>query len=317
MSHLTRFAALLLPLLLLAPGTVVAQVPPYLMQWGSYGSADGQFYTPVGIAVGPTGTVYVVDSNLRRVQAFTSQGQFICKWGSQGTGPGQFSVPSTIAVDPAGKVYVQDVDATYGGKIQKFAADGTFITSWTVGRVPRVAADGAGVVYVSTQNLTSLTKFTADGAVLGYWTYPGGVGSMLPEGIAADASGNTYVADPWSQKVFKIGPSGNVLLGWGGISYPIRVAWSAGIVYAVDNPGFFRLQGPGTVNAFTEDGVPLGQWGSSGSGNGQFLNPIGIAVGPGGAVYVCDTNNSRIQVFGDIATPVVATSWSRIKALYR
>lgn len=38
-------------------------------------------------------------------------------------------------------------------------------------------------------------------------------------------------------------------------------------------------------------------FGSSGSGNGQFKNPFGIAIDNGGSVYVVDRNNSRIEKF--------------------
>ena len=39
------------------------------------------------------------------------------------------------------------------------------------------------------------------------------------------------------------------------------------------------------------------QWGSSGSGNGQFNQPYGVAVDSLGNVYVADYNNQRIQKF--------------------
>ena len=38
-------------------------------------------------------------------------------------------------------------------------------------------------------------------------------------------------------------------------------------------------------------------WGKSGSGNGDFNRPIGIATDAQGNVYVSDTMNSRIQKF--------------------
>ncbi len=39
------------------------------------------------------------------------------------------------------------------------------------------------------------------------------------------------------------------------------------------------------------------QWGSQGSGNGQFDEPVGVAVDNGGNVYVTDMGNDRVQVF--------------------
>ena len=38
-------------------------------------------------------------------------------------------------------------------------------------------------------------------------------------------------------------------------------------------------------------------WGGFGAGNGQFNEPYGVAMGPGGVVYVSDTVNHRIQKF--------------------
>lgn len=46
------------------------------------------------------------------------------------------------------------------------------------------------------------------------------------------------------------------------------------------------------------------QWGSSGSGNGQFSAPSGVALDAGGNVYVADTGNHRIQKFTSAGTYV-------------
>jgi hypothetical protein len=40
------------------------------------------------------------------------------------------------------------------------------------------------------------------------------------------------------------------------------------------------------------------QWGTYGTGNGQFANPEDLAVDASGNVYVTDRVNNRIQVFG-------------------
>lgn len=52
------------------------------------------------------------------------------------------------------------------------------------------------------------------------------------------------------------------------------------------------------VQAFHLDGTYFYQWGGSGSGNGQFNSPSGIAVNESnGNVYVVDAENDRVQIF--------------------
>ncbi|NIT36806.1 MAG: hypothetical protein GTN49_09945 [candidate division Zixibacteria bacterium] len=40
-----------------------------------------------------------------------------------------------------------------------------------------------------------------------------------------------------------------------------------------------------------------GQWGSEGSGDGQFNQPEGLGVAPNRDVYIADSNNHRVQYF--------------------
>ena len=61
---------------------------------------------------------------------------------------------------------------------------------------------------------------------------------------------------------------------------------------------------PATVAA---QPVYLTQWGSPGSGNGQFSAPTGIATDAAGDVYVLDRNNHRVQKFNGAGTYL--TQW--------
>lgn len=78
----------------------------------------------------------------------------------------------------------------------------------------------------------------------------------------------------------------------GGLSLPTDVAVGEdGRIYVVDS-------GNHRVVAFDRNGKQLIAIGSKGSGQGQFLDPVGIGTDRKGRVYVADKGNHRIQVFG-------------------
>jgi tripartite motif-containing protein 2/3/tripartite motif-containing protein 71 len=52
------------------------------------------------------------------------------------------------------------------------------------------------------------------------------------------------------------------------------------------------------VHRFTlDEGTYISSTGKQGSQNGQFDRPNGLCVAPDGSLYVCDSENHRIQVF--------------------
>ena len=69
-----------------------------------------------------------------------------------------------------------------------------------------------------------------------------------------------------------------------------------GSVYIADGYGNHRIV------VFDRDGNYLRQWGSAGSGDGQFVeggggHPHCVVLGNDGLVYACDRGQNRIQVF--------------------
>src|SRR5437773_1268870 len=90
------------------PASAGAQPPGYITQWGSYGSSNGQFYAPGGVAIDAAGDVFVTDTGNNRIEKFTGSGTYLTQWGSFGSGSGQFNGLAGVATDAAGNVYIAD-----------------------------------------------------------------------------------------------------------------------------------------------------------------------------------------------------------------
>jgi len=81
----------------------------YQRKWGEWGTLDGQFKNPRGIAVDFEGNVYTVDpNNNHRVTKFSSVGTFLTKWGGYGYDNYHFDDPTDVEVDYSGNVYIVD-----------------------------------------------------------------------------------------------------------------------------------------------------------------------------------------------------------------
>ena len=293
----------------------------FISKWGSWGSGDGEFISPKGIATDSVGNVYVADYGNYRIQKFTSSGEFISKWGSQGSEDGEFWDSSSLwdwiigmAIDGAGNVYVES--GNY--RIQKFTSLGDFITK--VGSPPgfypedgdftssdqySIAIDGAGDVYVAENS--NLQKFTPSGEFISKWAKNVIQG---PSGIAIDSAGNFYVVEKGNNGIKKFTSSGEFITGWGGYGDGDgRFMGPSGI--AIDGAGnvYVGDLGNNRIQKFTPDGIFVGKFGSFGSDLGFLNQPLSLAIDSTGKVYVADCGNNRIQVFQQ------ATSGAIMKAI--
>ena len=75
----------------------------FLRQWGSKGTAPGQFDLPHGIALDARGRVYVADRSNARVQIFDGDGRYLAEW--KGTA---FGRPFDVAVGADGMIVIAD-----------------------------------------------------------------------------------------------------------------------------------------------------------------------------------------------------------------
>jgi hypothetical protein len=252
LSRLAAAVAVLVAALALIASPALAEGGyTFVTKWGSFGSGDGQFNFPEGIAVDGSGNVYVADNGNDRVDKFDSTGTFLTKWGSSGSGNGQFDFPAGIAADGSGNVYV--TDANNNNRVQKFNSTGTFLTKWgssgsgdgqfdTPGGA---VVDQSGNVYVADANNFRIQKFNSTGTFLTKWGSSGsGDGEFQhPYGVTVNGSGIVYVADSDNHRIQEFAP------------------YSASIL--PDNPvGYWRFgESSGTIahdSADANDGTYLG-----------------------------------------------------------
>ena len=124
-------------------------------------------------------------------------------------------------------------------------------------------------------------------------------------GIAVDAGGNIYVADTFNHRIQKFDSQGNFLFSWGTPGVSTAPGSGRSTIFfgpraiAIDKQGrlFVTDTGNKRVQVFDGEGNFIAQFGKSGSGEGEFNEPVGISFDQAGNIYVADTWNQRIQVF--------------------
>ncbi len=123
----------------------------------------------------------------------------------------------------------------------------------------------------------------------------------IPHTIRIDKAGNIWTVDAGNSMVYEFTPTGKKLME---ISIGEQPTGKTGFTGATDiafapNGHLFITDGYGNsrVLEYSAEGKRLRQWGSPGSGPGQFNQPHGIAIDDRGIIYVADRRNGRLQRF--------------------
>ena len=88
--------------------TIWDQNGSMINKFGTHGSGNGQFSSPVDIAV-TNDEIYVVEKDNHRVQVLDINGSFLRKWGSYGSGDTQFNQPFSISLNSINANFIQYV----------------------------------------------------------------------------------------------------------------------------------------------------------------------------------------------------------------
>ena len=304
----------------------------FIAAYGSAGTGDGQFSNAWGIAVNQsTGNVYVSDTGNNRVQELGSSGEFIeaigwgvtdgkaelevckasCKAGIAGSGNGQLDQPFGLAVESTGDLWVADGD---NNRVQELSPEGTYVRQFGSkgsgnGQLnePTGVVISEGEIYVVDCENDRVEEFSPTGTYLAQFGSKGsGQGEMSePVGIAANpTSGDLYVTDTANSRVEEFSPAGKFLTEFGTYGTGNR---------EFEGPTGLAITATGSLELADQYNARVSQWqaqgaggarmlystqfGSAGSGNGQFNGDVTPAIDGHGNVWVTDFYNDRVQEF--------------------
>ena len=125
---------------------------------------------------------------------------------------------------------------------------------------------------------------------------------VMPHAIRVDHQGNVWTTDAASSHVIKFSPQGKVLLdivvGGQPTPCPNNFCSTTDVAFA-DNGHVFISDGYANARVieYAADGRKVREWGTPGTGPGQFKLPHSIQIDAAGIVYVADRENGRVQRF--------------------
>ena len=256
---------------------------------------------PWGVAVSHDGHVIVTENNDHCVTILDNEGKKVKSFGGEGEiGKVIFIHPSGVAITPDNFILVSDskhriqkismdedrvasVGEKGSGRRQFNTPDGIAISAIT-GQV-YIADSGNHRIQILNPDLTFTRSFGKMGSANGQFNQP--------HDVAIDSQGLVYVTDFGNHRIQKFTPNGKFVAQFGSYGsgpgqlncpYCITIDTAGtGLVYVSEG-------GNDRVSVFTSDGKFVNSF-------GQFRHPIGITLGKGGHLYICNYGNNEMKLF--------------------
>ena len=330
-------------------------------------ATESVLFAPNSAVADNAGNVYVADTKHHRIRMVDPSGMISTlagtgDWGFSGDGgpaaAARLARPFGLALDREGNLYVSDsgnhrirridaatriIETVAGTGEVGFSFDGGPAVAAEVVDPQGIATDDSGNVLVAERATSRVRRIDA---VTGTIDTVAGTGArghsgdggpategMLqwPEGVAADQSGNLYVADTRNHRLRRIDHATGVietLAGGGGPGFsgdgeaasqaqlhlPAGVAVDAvGNVFVADTWNR-RIRRIDAMSGVIETIAGTGEAGFSGDGEAasaaMLFAPQGVAVDGSGNVYIADTLNHRVRRIDSVTRTISSVAGS-------
>lgn len=263
----------------------------------------------------------------------------------------QLNGPRGVAVDSSGNIFIADTNdnrirEVSGTTITTVAGNGTAAdtgdngaaTSAAVDAPGYVALDSSGNIYISDSQNEVVRKVNKSTSIISRfagktgnpgWSGDGGpaTGAQLnkPQGVAADASGNIYIADLANNRIREVSgttittvagitapctnPTANPACGDGGSAISAQLNNPFGVVVDIaTNDIYIADTGDQRIRKVTASTAVIstvagdgnaGYLGDNGPATSAWLdNPEGLAVDSRGNIYIADEQDNRVRAVG-------------------
>ena len=260
------------------------------------GTGPAAITLPMGMDVDDSGNVYVVETDLKRIQVFDREGVLLSRF-PRAASEQQLNNPLYVSVSPNQEVFVSDRGL---GKLLVFSPQGEFLREFLPRGVKEitwapvaVAFDDESRMYVTDFSTMQLRIFDAQGNLI---TSVGQAGSALgqfqfPNSIVVEGD-KVFVSDSNNGRIQVFNKDGEVQYEFPAGSLPRGIAADkAGRLFVVD-----ALEHLIRVYR-ADDGLLLFTFGTQGQGDGQLLFPNDIALDGTESVLVTDKLNNRISIW--------------------
>jgi DNA-binding beta-propeller fold protein YncE len=256
---------------------------------------------PTGITIDPGGNLFITDTGDDRVVQCDKGGEFLQETGGFGWEEGQFNRPTYLATDYGLNLYVVD---TQNKRVERFDRNLNFISTIKIepsenfsgfGLLEGIAVTSVGELLLSdieNDCIIKLDNLYAYERTFGGFGY--GEGSLRdPLGISVDRKGNVYVADSQNDRVAIYDLFGNFLKSLG----ETTLKKPSGVTVGEDGMIYVANTEKNSIAIFDPQGNLVLEYGTWGSGMGNFSKPTDLKLERDNKLFVVDSGNNRICVF--------------------